>query len=495
MSLTIQQTAAFSSGPSSNLDPSKVLLDTRSKTGLIRLTLVSLFFVIGCVFVKVPFTALIVFAYIVFIKVRYRLETPDLLAVWLVAAPFLGPYTAVHIANGIPDINFGRLFAILLLMSAFSAREGGRIRLFTNGLDYSLLLFVAACLISIFGSFMIRTPLRLFIDALLIPCGYYFVAKKCATRSDFLPKLFLGSVLAVLALSSLGVYETFTDRDVLQWYDVPEDTEEFRINGPFGQASEFGLVLIMLLLFIWRMQSLREGNLLRRWRVAGAILLGVVAVFGTKTRGIWLALAAGWLLLHFRRRPFRCVGALGLAVIVWLVLEQAILPQVFGQFWQNRIAQKKTVYARIATYQSALAMFEDHPVLGIGFGNFSEAWERYPERYFFQYEGMDSVSQPHNIFLSVLCEMGLVGGIAFITFQIQILRKGLQITRTSRDKLRANYGEVATAIGLAFIVGGLGMNFTYNVGYLTKIYFLFLGIISGTLDSPEPAPARIPEAL
>jgi len=69
------------------------------------------------------------------------------------------------------------LFVLLLLFSAFSRRESPRVRLLTNGLDYALIFFVGAVLLSVAGSFMIRTPLRLFLDAVLVPAPITLLRK------------------------------------------------------------------------------------------------------------------------------------------------------------------------------------------------------------------------------------------------------------------------------------------------------------------------------
>ena len=430
------------------------------------------------------FRSLFVFIYFVFIKIRHRLDTADLIAIWLVAVPFLGPYTAVEVGGGIPAINFNRLFVVLLFFSAFSSREGPPVRL-TNGLDYALLFFVGASLCSVVASFMIRTPLRLFLDAILTPTIFYFVAKKCVRHSDFLPKLLVACCIALFLLGGLGAYEGLSGRDVLHWEGEEThsaDTEDFRVNGPMGTAENYGTVMVMLLLFLLILRGWQYAELVRRRYLRAAVLVGVIAVAYTLTRGIWLSLIAGWLTFCVRRRPFFSLTMAGFAVVVWLVLQQAILPQIFGDFWQNRMSQKKTLYARIATYKSALAMFEDHPILGVGFGTYSEMWERFPGKYFFQHNDEDSVGTPHNLFLAILAEMGLLGAIAFLALQIQVFAKALYLAHIARHELETLYAEAIIATAVAFLVVGLGLNFTYDTGFVSKLYFLFLGVLSGMVD-------------
>jgi O-antigen ligase len=357
--------------------------------------------------------------------------------------------------------------------------------LINNSLDYSVIFFVGVVLLSVAASFMVRTPLRLFLDAVATPCGFYFIAKKQASRSDFLPKLFIGAVLALLALGALGVYEGFSGHDLLKWdgdQDHPEDSDDFRVNGPWAAAENYGLVMVMLLLFVRRLRSFHRSGLVGRKYLLLATILAVAAVAYTLTRGIWLSLLAGSLIYYLRRRPVLALTTTVAAVALWLMLQQSVLPQVFGSLWENRIAKTKTVYARIATYKSALAMFEDHPVLGVGFGTYTEMWERFPAKYFFQYQGEDSVGAPHNLFLAILAEMGLLGAVAFLVFQVHIFRALARLAATARNRAHSDYAEVSLAIGVAFLVVGIGLNFTYDTTFTSKLYFLFLGTLSGLVD-------------
>ncbi len=467
--------------------PEESLLDAASEGKLLRLAVQSLLFVLVCVFIKLPLIPLVVLGYFLLIKVRYQLQASDLLVLWLVAVPFLGPYITIHVGGGIPDITFRRLFVLLLLFTAFSGWEGRGIRLLSNGLDYALVLFVGAGFLSMFGSIMIRTPLRVFLDALLIPCAYYFTGKRCASRPGFMPKLFVAGVLALLALGAIGTYEGISGHDVLHWEGANTHmagTSDWRVNGPWATAEAYGTVMVMLLLFVSLHKDVYKTQLLRKRYVRLAILAGVVAVACTLTRGIWLALLAGWLVFYLRRSPKLTLSIAGFTVVLWLVLQQGILPQLFGGLWHQRIDQTKTIYSRLATYKSALAMFEDYPVTGVGFDTFSEMWDRFP-RYRFEYNGERSVDTPHNLFLSILAETGLVGFGAFLLLQIQVFAKASRVIRSARESLAAHNAEVMVAIAVAFLVVSLDLDFAYNADLVNKLYYLFLGVLSGLADKPR----------
>jgi hypothetical protein len=392
----------------------------------------------------------------------------------------------------IPDIKFDRLFVILLLVALprVGTTASRRTGWLSNRMDYGLVFFLAACLCSIPGSLMLRGPLRVLLDALLIPCVYYFVAKRCMERVDFLPKLYIAGWLALLALGFMGCCEGLSGHDFLK-YELEtthaEGTEDFRVNGPFSTAEQYGIVLDMLILFVATYHPMRRNGLVRRSYLITGLVVSLVAVAYTVTRGVWLSLVAGWLAFNAVRRPMFTLGVSAFTVVVALLLTQGVLPQVFGNLWQRRIANEKTIYSRVATYKSALAMFENHPVLGVGFSAFSESVERFPEEYSVTYKGSASVETPHNVFFGILAETGIVGLVAFLVFQWQVFSQCGRLVQFRSDRVYSPYAVTCGAIAVAFIVGGLGNYFVYNSGFVNKLYFMFLGIMSGMLSMIQTA--------
>ena len=210
----------------------------------------------------------------------------------------MGPFQWLELPC-FPDFKFQQGFVLLALASVYG--EGGipRRRLLWNGIDYALLVFVGACLLSIAGSFMYRTPVRLFVDAMLVPCAFYLIAKKCASKLEFLGKLYLVAVIGIIAFGALGLCEAATGRNILD-YGEPE-LDIFRVNGPMRMAEDYGLVMSMLMLFSFAMARLRPLRSVGPGYQRLCSLIGLLAVANTLTRGIWLGLGLGWLVQFARR--------------------------------------------------------------------------------------------------------------------------------------------------------------------------------------------------
>jgi O-antigen ligase len=96
---------------------------------------------------------------------------------------------------------------------------------------------------------------------------------------------------------------------------------------------------------------------------------------------------------------------------------------------------------RLQYWRSAWDTFEEHPFVGIGAGGWGMVWNKQDYRDF-----------PHNIFLEILCEEGLVGGLLFSLFFFGSMRLVWTVLRnpftTSRGRTLAIW-----AIGILTFAG------------------------------------------
>jgi O-antigen ligase len=96
---------------------------------------------------------------------------------------------------------------------------------------------------------------------------------------------------------------------------------------------------------------------------------------------------------------------------------------------------------RLAHWQSALAMWRDHPWLGVGFGNYGTAYSQYALA-----KWPAALGHAHNYYLNIAAETGLLGLIAYLLLWGLAFWQVWHIFRNTRDR---------TARALA--LGALGM--------------------------------------
>lgn len=123
---------------------------------------------------------------------------------------------------------------------------------------------------------------------------------------------------------------------------------------------------------------------------------------------------------------------------------------------------------RLLLWQSAVNMWKDNPVFGVGVGNFEK---NYREKYISPEAKERGLGHPHNNFLGFLSEMGLVGASTYLIYIGTFLYGALKNWFATRN-IYALFLFSAT-LGL-FLQGLTESNFGNSV--VMNFYYLLLGI-------------------
>lgn len=307
-------------------------------------------------------------------------------------------------------------------------------------------------------------------------------------------------VLAGGALAIISVFQAATGayEDDFAGFAIarPEGAGVFRVGGPLD-PNFFGQVLVATaILAVYLALSTRDrvGRAL-----AFAILPVCLAATGlTGSRGSLIAAAAAFCLFLLLAPIPRDLGA-GIAALVvaaGLILLPGGLQARVGlptassdspevatvtQGSQNAIRGRKSENL------AALHMLGDHPILGVGPGNYSQHYLSYSQRI-----GLDPRLAPrdaHSLYLGTLAETGIVGGCALLA----VLWLALRGAWRGRRYLRGGDGLLAEGIFVSlvsFLVAGLFLHAAYPRYLWILVGF---GFVAGELARnavPSPAPAE-----
>lgn len=148
------------------------------------------------------------------------------------------------------------------------------------------------------------------------------------------------------------------------------------------------------------------------------VLLGALVVvaglFLTKSKGGILAFLAGLavfgLLLALRRRFGTSKYILaGMVVAVVLLVAGAGYATVLYGLKHDRLPGGNSMLVRWQYWVASAQMYGDHPLAGVGPGNFSHHYPHYKSA-----AALESVADPHNFLLSLLTQYGPLGLIGFL---------------------------------------------------------------------------------
>lgn len=218
-----------------------------------------------------------------------------------------------------------------------------------------------------------------------------------------------------------------------------------------------------------------RGDAPRRPRVfaaVGAALL-TAAVVLTYARTAMLGLVVGVaavLLVRAGRRS---------RALVWVALTGALAGGTFllTEYGRRRFADLlPDLELRRAMFECAVGMFEDHPVLGVGHGVYRLAVDAYARP---PLAGVHLTS-PHNQWLQVLAETGLVGALGFTVAWGAALVAAVRAARRTRA-----VREEAVLLGLvALSVVGLFHTTLHHAG-VALVYWTLVGVASGATPRRE----------
>jgi O-antigen ligase len=252
---------------------------------------------------------------------------------------------------------------------------------------------------------------------------------------------------------------------------------------PYASPNEYAFVLVATIpLTIWLVGAASWP--LRVPALAMAAIMAAAVVFSF-SRGALLGLAAAGVyaaIVHLRRLPvILAVIAVGVAVVI------AVYKRDPGRFdtsfeVKGRSAQTN-IESRLETWEAALELTAQRPVLGVAPGNFKDHFFQITERP----AGTENLYQVHNAYLDVATETGLAGAAAFLLYLATVFGRA---RTAARQRLGAP--GLAFALTVAF-VGALVSGFFLSVQYAAP--FWVLGALAVAMTSnPAAQQALAPAA-
>jgi len=230
------------------------------------------------------------------------------------------------------------------------------------------------------------------------------------------------------------------------------------------------------------------------------------AILMSWSRGGWLGAAAGLTTMLFFLPRKRWVGGVLVLVLVaagGLALQSGLMPaEIAGRLTSfagyvhfqdvrgvDITPANYAVLERMAHWQAALNMANEHPWLGVGMGNYEVAYAN-----FALLNWPYPLGHAHNYYLNLLAETGLLGLAAYLGFWTAVVWLTAQVIG------RASYPERGLALGLMGAWVHLSVHHLVDKLYVNNIY-LHLGALLGILmllrklpASPQSHPGGWPHA-
>jgi O-antigen ligase len=346
---------------------------------------------------------------VVAVLIAWRLEL-GLASVALTAPFYLHPENLAYGAISVPEL------LVLLCAAAFALRRGQRGMGEARGggqgsvqiADLSVVLLMVAALAAGLAAADRMAALFELRIVFLLPAVYYALLRLAPLerrgRIAVLIGLAAGGV--VVALFGLAQYALGQNLVVAEGGLARLQSIYF---SPNGAALYLGRIWPLLLAAaLWA-----DRRALRLLGMLGAAAVGLALVLTFSRGALLLALPAAVVVMGWRAGRRYRVGAIVLVALLGL----ALLPLLrIPRFASLLDLEQGTSFFRLQLWRSSLAMIGDSPFLGVGPGNFLEAYQsRYVLPSAWQEFGL---GHPHSILLDYLLRTGLLGLLAGVGTQL-----------------------------------------------------------------------------
>jgi len=241
------------------------------------------------------------------------------------------------------------------------------------------------------------------------------------------------------------------------------------LEGPpgfFQNSSDFSAEMLMFSPIAFEL-ALFVKPFVRRvtyWFLMLGAITGAMSVLGASSRGSQLALAVQGAWIAIKRKLNVKVM---IAIAVLACLGYALLPPAEKARFAS-VGTDSTSIQRLDYWRAGLRMIESHPILGVGYYNFSPVYASHASNKLWH-----GVAQlPHNIFIQVGTDAGVIGLSIFLI----LIYRNLKITKDIRETCQRHEGAPtyapSVARGLALTTWGFVIAGQFN----TVTYYPFLWI-------------------
>ncbi len=291
--------------------------------------------------------------------------------------------------------------------------------------------------------------------------------------------IFLGalSVYQYLTRNYSNIYGGFA---VAKFMNITTGVNDYRLTGPVGDPNFFAQVMVVLgLLGIERF--FHEQHPILKALAGLCAALSILTVVFTFSRGAFVAIILALILYFYAYppKPFQLVGVLILAIVLIAFIPSTYYDRVLTI--QNlfptpngfiNVKQDSAIQGRASETLTAAVMFVSHPLLGVGLNNFPILYQEYTKSL-----GLAPSSQersPHNLYLQVAAETGIIGLIAFMAIVILGYRSILKARKKLIEGGMLDYADMVT--GFAVALTGYMIAAVFIHGAYARYFYLLIGI-------------------
>ena len=306
----------------------------------------------------------------------------------------------------------------------------------------------------------------------LAMCGVAFFTISTILRdAKWISRMLNASIISAVLVSIIGLAQQY-----LQFKFIPQSSLPAATFGNPNMAADYLVIVLPSLIAM----GVAQKKMLYRWFLFAVLLLSLIYLYNTHSRGGWLAIFCAVLFMGFLyavkkyNRGFIKRG-LTIAVILFACLLPAILFTKSG----NRILNAALSEYRITAWRNSIEMIRNKPIQGFGSGNFKIFYPAYSYRAVVD-KAVDTtryLGRAHNDFIQIAAELGIPGFLLFVLIPVCGLVISWRLLRQSGNS--SFYPAIVGVAGglIAFMVSAF-FSFPMQRSLPPLLVFSYCGILA-----------------
>jgi putative inorganic carbon (hco3(-)) transporter len=352
-------------------------------------------------------------AELIFFPMRALMAVPSLL--------FLIALTAMLLRH--PDVQFYEIDRVafgLLVIGVIGCTTVRKQQLFIlERATFPMVGLTLLAVASVIGQPFDHETWSLLASKFIVPFSLFHLARSVFIEENRFRQFEIFALVVLGYLSFTAIAFLVGARGLIFPRFILDDSLGFhadRARGPLLQAVANGVSINMLGLLA--LHAYRRGSV-RGAKVVLLLASVPVAILATMTRAVWLSFAGSVLaVMLFSKNRAVCRMCMVLILAAGVAIGMVASLTDIGETLSERLQERGPVDYRAAVYAGGWQMFLERPLTGWGFHEMPDTLPHYVSGY------KEKVLYPHNTYLELLVELGIVGLILYLWLMWELWRMG-----------------------------------------------------------------------
>ncbi|MPQ32110.1 O-antigen ligase family protein [Clostridium estertheticum] len=402
-----------------------------------------------------------------------------LMCVYIVIMPLIQEGTNF---KGIPvsDILLGIVIFVYLIKIIIekAARERfiyGIRDLFSSTLSICILILLGIMLLS--TSYALEKPLALKESARFLAYVFIFFVIKYEFNTKKLVKNLLKCYIFTAGLLSIfGIIQHFTtiglDKKFVEHY--PGYTV-VRIATTMFNPNAYAAFLILIIFPVVMLTIYEKNkNIKGMYGIISVLLFVNIIMTYSRNAQVGVCIGAVVLCVIYSYKLIIAFGGIGILTL--------FMPSVLDRV--RALTNDSQNESRIKLWKTAIMMIKDHPILGVGNGNYISRYNEYVSKYKGLSYNAYKRYPAHNSYLKVESELGIIGIVSFLAVLVTSLIRVKKLFTITNDKFIKAFYMGAFASMIAFFFMNISDNLFF-VPMATTYFWFLIATAESLLNSSE----------